>query len=52
MQKKHPVHLTLVSRASDLSERVTEALQVELSSLVKMRSLGLCDALNELRGCI
>lgn len=30
MQKKHLVHLILVSRASDLSKRVTEALQVEL----------------------
>lgn len=52
MQKKHLVHLILVSRASDLSKRVTEALQVKLSSLVQMSGLGQCDTLEELRGCI
>lgn len=52
MQKEHLVHFILVSRAADLSKRVTEALQVKLSSLVQMRGLGQCDALDELRGCI
>jgi len=52
MQKKHLVHLILVSRVSGLSKRVAEARQVKLSALVKTRGLGQCDALDELRGCI